>query len=770
MYFTKTPHPANFEFADAYDAKRSTVRVGDAQCTAQIDAYEGDIWNVQLAHSDLWTENLCLAPLDLPNAGTGTASLSIDSEFKLTLTNAHGEVVLKSDRRGGFGLMGKASCFCFAYDAKQRYFGLGEKTFPTLDHRHRRTRFWNTDALGDFNHAQWDEQPLDPYYVSVPYLIVQSGDNFVGLLYHNPYATFADCGSDASFFNDQDDNRRVVIGSEDGLPSLWILLGPSLQELTRKLQTLVGRTPLPPTWALGYHQCKWGYKGEEDLTWLDAKMDEHAIPNDGLWLDIDYMDGYRVFTYAKEHWPQGVQKGLAALVKKGRRIVPILDPGVKQDPGYGVYDSGLKADVFCKNPQGKDYIGFVWPGLTVFPDFTMPEGRSWWAGHAAECKKLGFAGAWLDMNDPSTGAIDPMAMRFRRGTLPHEAMHNQYALGMQMATREAFQSASPDERVFLLSRSGFIGTSRYAAIWTGDNLSTRWYLRGSIPCTLNLGLSGIPFNGPDVGGFMHDTNEALMVDWVKAGFLFPFFRIHSVAFNRPQEPWVFRKPALETIRHYIRLRYKLLPYLYNVFVNHTETGDPVLRPVIYHFTERVISDDAFLVGDAILQAPCMDENFGRSVALPGKKAWFDARNGEWVNPGRVKLPKQGGRLSPLYFRHGAIIPCLPGMRTTAEKDLRDVEFHVFIKSGSSEITYTFDDGETLAYERGERSRVQVRATARGKTLELTTELVDDGYGPLRVQFVVYGSFEKVILNGIKMKTKSVTQVWTGEPIRARATL
>jgi alpha-glucosidase len=764
MYFTKIPYAGNFEFARSHAGNHVTV--GDQKLTATVEAFENDIFHLQVSHPDLWSENHCLVPVNRPQLGQGSSRLEVSDKFELTLRDAAGNAVLSSQPGESFGLMGVASMFCFQYNAEQQFYGLGEKTFGTLEVRNRRTRFWNTDALGDFNYAQWVNQPLDPYYVSVPYVIIRVGNQYVGLLYENPYATFIDTGSDPSFFGTLDANRKIVIGSEGGLPSLWILFGPSLAELTSKLQRLVGTTPLPPAWSLGYHQCKWGYMGEKELTWLDEQMERHQIPNDGLWLDIDYMDGYRVFTYADQHWPNGVKGALAKLVKNRRRVVPIIDPGVKLDPGYAVYDSGKREGVFCLNPQGRDYVGFVWPGETVFPDFSVGKGRDWWAAYAKEFRALGFAGAWLDMNDPSTGSTDPMAMRFQGGKLPHEAFHNQYALGMQMATREGFQAADPNARVFLLSRSGFIGTSRYAAIWTGDNLSDRFYLKGSIPTTLNLGLSGIPFNGPDAGGFMGDTNEALYIDWMKAGFLFPFLRVHSVSNCRPQEPWAFGAKALKTLRHYIRLRYRLMPYLYNLFIDQEQEGHPILRPLIYHYDEKVATSDQFLVGDAILQAPHLEEGDApRNVNLPGKRAWFDARTGEWTKAGKTTVEKTY-ESSPLYFRDGAIVPTLPGERTTNEKDLRQVEFHVFCRAERGDYRYRFDDGETLDYQRGKRSEVRVRAEAKGRALHLSVEVCEEGFGPVDATFVAYGDFDRYYVNGERVRVSRTKVAWTGEKIAA----
>ena len=766
MIYSKQPHPENFEYVFSGSATTGKWTLGNTEITARVRAFEGDVFHIQITSDGLWTEEKNLVDLTPPPAGD-TGLLEVGENFQLTIRNKSGRVLLESQPEMGFGVMGPMSIFCFRYHKSCQYFGMGEKCWDKFELSQRRARFWNTDALGDFPFCQWRDNGVDPYYVSVPYVVVRSGDDYVGLLLHNANSPFIDTGSDASFFGDQDHNRRLVLGAEDGVPSLWIIVGPTLAELTCKMAKLCGTAPLPPLWALGYVQCRWGYKGEKDLLDLDKKMVEHEIPNDGLWIDIDYMDGYRVFTYAEEHFPKGPAATLKKLERNHRRVCPIIDPGVKKDPGYAVYDSGQKAGIFCKNPTGKDYVGFVWPGVTVYPDFTTEKGRDWWAGYAADFLKQGFAGAWLDMNDPSTGAVDPYAMLFRDGTEKHIAFRNQYALGMQMATYQGFQRAAPNQRVFLLSRSGYVGSSRYSAIWTGDNVSTRYYLRAHIPQMLNMGLSGLPYAGNDIGGFAEDTNEALLVDWTKGYFLLPFFRIHSQHFHRAQEPWAFSKKALETIRHYIRLRYKLLPYLYQLFVEYHRDGHPMWRPMLYHYPSNKALGDQFLVGRDILQAPMLDEGASeRKLELPGKQSWFDLTSGEWVKSGRVTA-QASAKGTPIYLRDGAIIPCQPGLPTSNEKCLNEVELHFFLNEGSAgSLDYVFDDGETLDYTRGNQSEVRIAARLRKGVLTVTTETLANGFGPLKATGVFYGKVRRVVVNGTDVPVSKSKQLWTGKALSA----
>ena len=547
----------------------------------------------------------------------------------------------------------------------------------------------------------------------------------------------------------------VLLGAEGGGLDLFVIAAPTLAELTRRFQRLAGPMPLPPLWALGYHQCRWGYRSAEDLRELKRRFAENGIPVDGLWLDIDYMDGFRVFTLDEKAFPNGAAD-VAEIAAYGQRVVPIIDPGVKRDERYEVYRDGREKDVFCRNAEGGEYIGLVWPGESAFPDFSLEEARAWWAGQVKQFAQLGFEGAWLDMNDPSTGASNPRDMRFGRGEQGHETYHNQYAAGMAKASREGFLQARPDQRPFLVTRSNFLAGGRYAAVWTGDSVSNYAYLRKSIPTCLNLALSGIPFTGGDIGGFACDVTPRLLRDWMKASFLMPFCRNHACIHTAPQEPWAHDGLTLETFREFIRSRYKLLPYLYQLFAAHEETGAAILRPLFHDFEnapglelDRI--EDAYLLGPALLHAPVMEaDGAARDVPLPGPGAWYSLLDGAWVEGGgwrrKVEVPETA---SPLYVRDGSVVPMRPGTPVDHRTALDDVELHVFL-SGAGAVAateYVADDGLTFAYRRGGRSRLRVEAAARGDAVEISARLVESGAGPVRVRFAVHGPFGRIRING-----------------------
>jgi alpha-glucosidase len=463
------------------------------------------------------------------------------------------------------------------------------------------------------------------------------------------------------------------------------------------------------------------------------------------------MDNYKVFTTDPGHFGD-LSAELQKLQANGRRIVPILDPGVKVQDGYEVAASGRAADVFCHNPEGQPFVGFVWPGRTWFPDYSLAEGRTWWATYCKAFRESGFDGAWLDMNDPSTGAAELGDMRFNRGQWPHWTYHNQYATGMAQASRDGFLAARPDERPFLLARSASAGASRFTALWTGDNFSNWHHLRTTIHCSLNLALSGHPFNGPDVPGFGGHADKDLAIAWYKAGCLFPFFRNHACAGTADQEPWAFGPEALDIIRHHVQLRYKLLPYFYQLWNAQEQTGAAVMRPLFYEFDnadgmelDRI--DDQFMIGPALMQAPIVHQGQQqRLVTLPGAGRWMDVNSGAFVRAGRSIQVTSSVQATPIYLREGCIVPMQTGTRTTNANDLSEIELHVILGRGCEEtavLDYVADDGLSYGYQRGQRSHHRIEARRVGDALELSVVTLQAGWKPLQVRIVAYDGASQV---------------------------
>lgn len=802
--FHKVPHQDNFTFVER--VRRNEAHAGRAKLTLSLEDFGDDVFRLEV-HEARWPKHLSQAHLSPSRGGASRYALDFDAHGAIRLAPRDGKDGSKKRSRspgaallgragGSFGVCGNGWVLSLVQHEGDRFFGMGEKWGP-LEKSGIRTKFYNTDVWADFPVQAIAEARIDPAYASVPYLIVAREGVYFGILVDDPYPVFMatnprvelEAQSLSPGLSPTED--ALNIGASDGRPVLYFLVGPTLDELTQKLQRLCGTTPRPPLWALGHHQSRWGYAGARDLEELDEHFEEHDIPCDGLWLDIDYMDAFKVFTLDSRHLPD-VEGSLFRLQERGRRVVPILDPGVKVLPGYTVYEQGLAGDHFCLTAEGKPYTGFVWPGRCHFPDFSKKRTRAWWAGHVSALAARGFDGFWIDMNDPSVGPVELGAMRFDRGRESHESYHNQYALGMAEATRQGLVDARPTARPFVLTRSAFIGMSRYAAVWTGDNLSNYAHLRATIPVSINLALSGIPFNGPDVPGFGGDATDELCVRWYETCFLFPFFRNHSTRGSRRQEPWAFSQETLEHVRHYVRLRYWLLPYLYQLFVEQERSGTAILRPTFFEAEApgSAVREDQFFVGPSLLQAPVLepaptadatevvsrkatdaehDAISVRSVELPSGE-WFCARSGKWVDGAEafdVNVPLGE---TPLYLRRGALLPTLAALPRRQRIDLGSIELHAFVRlRDKASLVYELDDGESLAYQRGALRRYHIDVECERRTLAVSVR--EEGgkraekLAPLRVRVVAYGDFDAVRTpSGERLPFEPHRVRWTGDEL------
>ncbi len=775
LYFKKIRHPANFSFANSFS--NQFLHNGASEFAANIEALGEDVFHVEIRDNERWpldarTLRMNHDAFTSTSPEAGSFDLKFEATGRLVLRDVKQEVVLSGLDGACFGVCGSAWLAQFDITEDMRFYGQGSKA-TGLEKSGQRTKFWNLDVWNDHGLREVIDGTPDPTYTAIPYVLIRSGANWVGVLVDHPGAVFMDTGSNWIF--SARDAAEVVrtfwFGGDQGLAAFYVIAGSSAKSVTERLQRLVGRTPLPPLWALGHHQSRWGYRGPEDLLALDAALTANEFPCDALWLDIDYMDRYKVFTLSAEHFGDETVS-ISALATLDRRIVPILDPGVKAERGYRVAESGLDAGIFCLTSERQPYVGFVWPGQSWFPDFSLQEARDWWAGYVHAFRELGFHGFWLDMNDPSTGSAELDDMRFQRGEWEHWAYHNQYCVGMAEASYEGLLAARPDERPFLLSRSAAPGSSRFTAVWTGDNWSNWHHLRTSIHTSINLALSGQPFNGADVGGFGGDADATLVVAWYKAAMLFPFFRNHCSTGSSRQEPWSFDPDSLATITHFVRLRYKLLPYLYQCWIEQHNHGTAVLRPLFHDFeSEPALTldrvDDQFMVGPVLLQAPLVVEGtWKRIVILPGAGRWLDARNGGFVNGGQSLAIICTQDATPLYLREGHIVPMQTGERRNQTNDLTDIELHVILGSGctsEAELIYRADDGESFGYARGERSSCRIRARRLGNRLRISIDQIERGWKPLTFCVVGYDGIENALIEFDDQKTH--TQLFKHYPWR-----
>jgi alpha-glucosidase len=592
-------------------------------------------------------------------------TIQVDPLGSIHYRTIDGDLLRREDppMRQGEGWSQRAS---LAVD--EHLYGLGHQT-GRLDLRGKSYKMWNTDPGGSYGPGD------EPVYKPIPvYLSLHAGGSYL-IFYENYYPgqfQFDPAG--------QTGYAQAVF--EAGMLRTYFVPGPPELALARYTE-LTGRSELPPRWVLGYHQCRWGYRTEADIREVADGFRQRGWPISAIHLDIDYMDGYRVFTVDRQRFPDlaGLSRSLSESDDGSDpiRLVTIIDPGVKVDSKYATYRNGLKLGVYCLKPNGKPLTGLVWPDWSVFPDFTNPETRRWWGEQYPFLLDQGIAGFWHDMNEPTSfsawGDITlPLSTRHDLdGTGgDHRAGHNLYALLMNRSAHEALRRLRPDQRPWMFTRSAWAGIQRYAWNWTGDIQSTWEALRMSIPSIVGLSLSGMGMTGPDIGGFSGDPPAELYLRWFQMAAFLPLFRTHSAIGTARREPWVFGEPYTSILGNFLHLRYQLLPYLYTQVWKTNQTGQPFVRPLWWSDPSNSDfwdADDAFLCGPDLLVAPVFEPQAQtRTIHLP-EGEWYDYwDNLRYTGPGSIEIPTRLEHI-PLLVRAGSILP----LATSGQLDL-----HVYL--------------------------------------------------------------------------------------------
>lgn len=542
--------------------------------------------------------------------------------------------------------------------ADARFFGLGGRARgPRL--RNGTYRLWNTDPGGSFGPGD------DPLYITMPVQFVVA-DVGCHLVFHDNTwdGTVAVREGEEGAGSGHDRTGSCEVRMDGGPLRCWVVVGTPARVL-HTWASLTGPPALPPTWALGHHHARWGFGGEQEVRRIVAGYRERELPLDAVHLDIDHYEEHQVFTVDKETYPH-VPQLAEELLQGGVRLVSIVDPAVKAEPGNEVYDSGSATDAFVRDAGGRTVHGVVWPGQAVYPDFTDARVRTWWGGLYKERLAQGFAGFWHDMNEPVSFAAfgEPTLPRSARHALEgrggdHREAHNVYGLGMARAGYEGLCELHPQERPFLFSRSGWAGMQRYGGTWSGD-VATGWPgLRASLSLVLGLGLCGVPYSGPDVGGFDGSPSPELYLRWFQLGSYLPLFRTHASLRAGRREPWEFGPDVLEHARVALVERRRLMPYFVTLAHLARRTGTPYVRPLWWGSPEdRALRDceDAFLLGDCLLVAPVFEAGaVRRTVRLPPGR-WYDTATGQaYEGPARVLLEAPLSRI-PVLARAGAVLP------------------------------------------------------------------------------------------------------------------
>jgi alpha-glucosidase len=691
----------------------------DGRSIVSITAVTPDIIRVRFSPAENFGRDHSYAVLPLPPMDASPA-ISVDRDqsvlatrslrvtarhrpFRLTIADAAGEILDQDDPAQGMASSGAMTRAFKRLRVDEHVYGLGEKN-GLLDKRGRQQ--------GGYSYTMWNSDTFaygldtDPIYVAIPFAIVMRGGRAHGLFLDNISRTNFDIGHTS--------DGILAFGADRGDLDYYFINGPAPADVVSRYTSLTGRMPMPPRWALGYHQCRYSYYPESTVRFVAQNFRARHIPADAIWLDIHYMDSYKPFTWDPERFPDPPRL-IGDLRAQGLRVVTIVDPHPKKEAGYQPYDTGLAGGHFVKNPDGSIYEAPVWPahadrhpGPSVFPDFTRSPTRAWWGRLFAGLLDAGVAGIWNDMDEPAvfdtpTGTM-PLDVRFDNDGAPaeHRAVHNAYGQLTSRATYEGLQQLRPDSRPFILTRATYAGGQRYAAVWAGDNVSEWSHLRGSIPLLLGMGLSGLPFVGVDIGGFAETPTAELYTRWLQLGVFYPFMRTHTTFGTPDQDPWSYGTKHEALNRRAIELRYELLPQIYNVMHDASVSGLPALRPLLLEFPTDPATyglDDEFMFGRDLLVAPVLwPEAAERSVYLPSG-TWVDFWTGARITGGAShRMPVTLGSI-PMFARAGSFVFEHPVVQHTGELPGQPLRVMVIPGADGTSTLYE-DDGETAAYLRG----------------------------------------------------------------------
>ena len=584
---------------------------------------------------------------------------------------------------GGYYVYATKKC-----NNSESFFGLGDKS-GNFNLRGRRFENWNTDAYS----FGWDQDPL---YRTIPFYIGMHNKAAYGIFFDNTFKSFFDFGSE--------DINKTSFWSDGGELQYYYIHGPHMMDVVKRYASLTGTHPMPPKWTLGYQQCRWSYYPESKVKEIAKQFRDRKIPCDAIYLDIDYMDGYRCFTWNKQYFPDP-KRMIKELADDGFKTVVMIDPGIKVDNDYWVFKEGKENKYFCRRSDDYFMEGHVWPGRCQFPDFTNPEVREWWGNLYQELVDIGVAGFWNDMNEPAV---------FGSGTFPndvrhnydgyrgsHRKAHNVYGMQMVRATYEGLKKIMRNKRPFTITRAGYSGVQRFASVWTGDNVASWEHLKmGNIQCQ-RLSISGVSFCGTDIGGFSGEPDGELFSRWIQLGVFSPFMRAHSAGDTAEREPWSFGQFYEDINRKFIELRYKLMPYLYSVFWEHHRHGFPILRPLVMLEQDNVNNyyrQDEFCYGDKLLICPMLEQGATSRVVYLPKGTWYNFWTHEVLEGEAEHTVDAQIDSMPIFVRAGTVLPEYPVMQYVNETPITELELSIYYSHYEVNSFLFEDHGDTFAYE------------------------------------------------------------------------
>ena len=588
----------------------------------------------------------------------------------------------------------------------ESYYGLGDKPVD-INLKGKRFENWVTDSYAFGKNT-------DPIYKAIPFYTSIHNNKSYGIFFDNTFKTYFDFAHE----------RRNVTSfwAQGGEMDYYFIYGPEMSDVVANYTDLTGKPhALPPLWALGYHQCKWSYYPEENVKQITNKFRELQIPCDAIYLDIDYMDGFRCFTWDKNHFPEP-KRMVKELEDDGFKTVVIIDPGIKIDLDYNVFKEALDKDYFCKRADGPYMKGKVWPGECYFPDYTKPEVREWWSGLFQELiEDIGVKGVWNDMNEPAVMEVpnktfpDDVRHDYDGNQCSHRKAHNIYGMQMARATYHGLKKYSYPKRPFVITRAAYSGTQRYTSTWMGDNVATWEHLAIANNQAQRMAMSGFSFAGSDIGGFAEQPQGELFARWIQLGVFHVFCRVHSSGDHGDQEPWVFGDEITDIVRKFVELRYQLLPYLYTAFWKYLNNGTPILKSLVLFDQEDPHThyrSDEFVYGDQILVCPIQEPNAkGRRMYIPRGK-WYNFWTNELIDGGKEMWVDADLDSMPIFIKEGAVIPKYPVQQYVGEKDFDEITLDVYYKIGKEKSELYDDAHDGYDYRKGRYSLRTFKLTGK----------------------------------------------------------
>jgi alpha-glucosidase len=622
----------------------------------------------------------------------------------------------------------------------ESFYGLGDKP-SHMNLKGMRFTNWNTDEYAF-------SKDKDPIYKTIPFYIGLNQNTAYGIFFDNTFRTHFDFASER--------HGITSFWADGGEMNYYFFYGPSSKEVIKNYTQLTGVPEMPPMWALGYHQSKWSYYPESNFRALAQKFRDLKIPCDAVYLDIDYMEGFRCFTWSKEYFPNPKQM-VDDLKADGFKVVVIIDPGIKIDKDYSVYNEAMEKGYFCKRSDGPLMKGKVWPGDCYFPDYTNPEVRTWWAGLYKELiEDIGVRGVWNDMNEPAVmeipGKTFPLDVRhnYDGNTCSHRKAHNVYGMQMARATYEGVKQFAYPKRPFIITRAAYSGTQRYTSSWTGDNVASWEHLWIANIQVQRMNISGAGFTGTDIGGFAEQPTAELFTRWVQLGVFHPFCRVHSSGHHGEQEPWSFGKDVTDIVRSFIEIRYTLLPYLYTMFWEYIQHGTPMIKPLFYYDQEDMqthFRTDEFMFGNHILVCPILEPNtHGRRMYIP-RGTWINWWTGERVVGGEEVWVDSTMETIPIFVREGACIPKYPVQQYVGEKKIEELQIDVYFSEEKTKSRIYADGGDGYDYKKGRFSLRTLEVVGRPDSLVINQHKEGD-------YDAEYQKF-KLVIHNLPFEVKSI---------------